>query len=86
MHNQHLSAMTNMIRNFQRKRAERKKDSKPSIHEMNAGVMDAAFERDRQRILLFNCEPLVNFSTGDAILPTRITCYCRHHNERIGFR
>ncbi|OAD05924.1 hypothetical protein MUCCIDRAFT_79009 [Mucor lusitanicus CBS 277.49] len=70
----------------ERKRAERKKDSKPSIHEMNAGVMDAAFERDRQRILLFNCEPLVNFSTGDAILPTRITCYCRHHNERIGFR
>ncbi|CAO0789887.1 unnamed protein product [Mucor circinelloides] len=70
----------------ERKRAERKKDSKPSIHEINAGVMDEAFERDRQRILLFNCEPLVNFSTADAILPTRITCYCRHHNERIGFR
>lgn len=71
----------------ERKRAERKKDSKPSIHGMNTGsVMNKAFERDRQRILLFNCEPLVNFSTGDAILPTRITCYCRHHNERIGFR
>ncbi|KAL9541910.1 hypothetical protein MBANPS3_008873 [Mucor bainieri] len=70
----------------ERKRAERKKDSKPPMHDMNAGVMDEAFERDRQRILLFNCEPLVNFSTGDAILPTRITCYCRHHNERIGFR
>ncbi|GAN10534.1 conserved hypothetical protein [Mucor ambiguus] len=70
----------------ERKRAQRKKDAKPSIHEMNAGVMDEAFERDRQRILLINCEPLVNFSTGDAILPIRITCYCRHHNERIGFR
>jgi hypothetical protein len=53
---------------------------------MGSNIMDEAFERDRQRILLFNCEPLVNFATGDAILPTRITCYCRHHNERIGFR
>ncbi|CEP17013.1 hypothetical protein [Parasitella parasitica] len=70
----------------ERKRAERKKDSKPSIQEMNSGVIEKAFERDRKRILLFNCEPLVNFSSGDAILPTRITCYCRHHNERIGFR
>ncbi|KAI8637027.1 hypothetical protein BD408DRAFT_425180 [Parasitella parasitica] len=70
----------------ERKRAERKKDSRPSINEMSSSVMDKAFERDRKRILLFNCEPLVNFSSGDAILPTRITCYCRHHNERIGFR
>jgi hypothetical protein len=53
---------------------------------MKPSVIDEAFERDRQRILLFNCESLVNFSTGDAIFPTRITCYCRHHNERIGFR
>ncbi|KAI8137392.1 hypothetical protein BJV82DRAFT_358156 [Fennellomyces sp. T-0311] len=28
---------------------------------------------------------MVNFSSGDAILPTRITCYCRHHNEKVGF-
>ncbi|KAI8888983.1 hypothetical protein K501DRAFT_171957, partial [Backusella circina FSU 941] len=73
-----------------RKRAERKKDVKPSNHDLSlnprSDAVDEAFERDRQRILLFNCEPLVNFSTGDAILPTRITCYCRHHNERIGFR
>ncbi|KAG2196913.1 hypothetical protein INT47_005137, partial [Mucor saturninus] len=41
---------------------------------------------DRQRILLFNCDPLIDFSHGEAVLLTRITCYCRHHNERIGFR
>ncbi|KAI8060429.1 hypothetical protein BC940DRAFT_311985 [Gongronella butleri] len=43
-------------------------------------------ERDRSRILVFNCTRMLNFSSGDAILPTRITCYCRHHNEKIGFR
>ncbi|KAI8975294.1 hypothetical protein BDF20DRAFT_914244 [Mycotypha africana] len=73
----------------ERKRAERKKDAKLNAAHLGlsaAGVADEAFERDRKRILLFNTEPLVNFSTGDAVLPTRITCYCRHHNERIGFR
>lgn len=35
--------------------------------------------------MLFNCAELVDFSAGDTILPTRITCYCRHHNERLGF-
>lgn len=40
---------------------------------------------DEERILLFNCSEVVDFSAGDTILPTRITCYCRHHNERLGF-
>ncbi|KAI7902522.1 uncharacterized protein BX663DRAFT_543496 [Cokeromyces recurvatus] len=70
----------------ERKRAERKKDSKHSIYDLNSIRMDEAFERERQRILLFNCDPLLNFSTDSITLPTRITCYCRHHNERIGFR
>lgn len=71
---------------IQRKRAERKKDAKSSLYELNGSILDEAFERDRKRVLLFNCDPLVSFSSGEAILPTRITCYCRHHNERIGFR
>jgi hypothetical protein len=29
---------------------------------------------------------MVNFISGDAILPTRIACYCRHHHEKVGFR
>eukprot|EP00121_Abeoforma_whisleri_P016110 Awhi_evm2s14800 len=39
-----------------------------------------------EKILLFNVRPLVSFHTGDVILPTRITCYCRHHNESNGFK
>ncbi|KAI8140818.1 hypothetical protein BJV82DRAFT_519531 [Fennellomyces sp. T-0311] len=69
-----------------RKRAERKKDSHLTEEALLSAMSDDAFEKERDRILLFNCEPLVNFSSGDAILPTRITCYCRHHNERVGFR
>ncbi|ORY92060.1 hypothetical protein BCR43DRAFT_497727 [Syncephalastrum racemosum] len=64
----------------ERKRAERKKDCGP----VTTG--DEAFEQERDRVLIFNCDPLLNFSSSDAILPTRITCYCRHHNERVGFR
>lgn len=40
---------------------------------------------EEQKVLLFNCSEVVDFSSGDTILPTRITCYCRHHNEKIGF-
>jgi hypothetical protein len=34
------------------------------------------------KILIFNTRRLVDFSTGDAILPTRITCYCRYTYTR----
>lgn len=37
-------------------------------------------------ILQFNCAELVNFSGGAVVLPLRITCYCRHHKEKIGFK
>ncbi|SAM09186.1 hypothetical protein [Absidia glauca] len=78
----------------ERKRAERTKDGKPryeldslaSEHDSTKGLVDNSMEQDRDRILLFNCSSVVNFSSGDAILPTRITCYCRHHNEKVGFR
>ncbi|KAI9489564.1 hypothetical protein BDB00DRAFT_608985 [Zychaea mexicana] len=70
----------------ERKRAERKKDSHSTDAALSATMSEDAFEKERDRILLFNCEPLVDFNSGDTILPTRITCYCRHHNERVGFR
>ncbi|CAH1756159.1 4067_t:CDS:10 [Entrophospora sp. SA101] len=41
---------------------------------------------EQNKILLFNCNQIVDFNSGDIILPTRITCYCRHHNEKVGFR
>ena len=28
----------------------------------------------------------MDFSTGTCSLPTRITCYCRHHKEKLGFK
>ena len=40
---------------------------------------------DAQRILIFNVSQTVDFANGDAILPVRITCYCRHHHEKTGF-
>ncbi|KAI9492030.1 hypothetical protein BDB00DRAFT_873684 [Zychaea mexicana] len=70
----------------ERKRAERSKNG-ANQHKNNSDrlrlIIDDIPEQDR--ILLFNCGPMVNFSSGDAILPTRITCYCRHHNEKVGF-
>ncbi|CDH49582.1 related to spt23-suppressor of tyretrotransposon [Lichtheimia corymbifera JMRC:FSU:9682] len=61
----------------ERKRAERSKTS-----DYNR-ILEEFPEQDR--ILLFNCGPMVTFSSGDAILPTRIACYCRHHSEKKGF-
>ncbi|KAL0080372.1 hypothetical protein J3Q64DRAFT_1759726, partial [Phycomyces blakesleeanus] len=82
----------------ERKRAERKRVSRSEgaqrlamesrfLPERDAiNSTDAAFEKDRERILLFSCDPLVTFSSGEITLPIRITCYCRHHRERVGFR
>ncbi|KAI9272705.1 hypothetical protein BDA99DRAFT_274103 [Phascolomyces articulosus] len=73
----------------ERKRAERSKNGANQHKNNNSNtvgprsIIDDIPEQDR--ILLFNCGPMVNFSSGDAILPTRITCYCRHHNEKVGF-
>ncbi|CAO3608470.1 unnamed protein product [Mucor hiemalis] len=67
----------------ERKRAERTKDGK---QKNEIPLSPEELEKERDRILLFNCSPMINFSSGDAILPTRITCYCRHHNEKVGFK
>lgn len=47
---------------------------------------DEKEEDDGSRIVLFNCPDLMEFNTGRASLPVRVTCYCRHHREKIGFR
>jgi len=36
-------------------------------------------------LLQFNCPEELDFSTGSVVLPMRITCYCRHHREKVGF-
>ncbi|KZT10672.1 uncharacterized protein LAESUDRAFT_692924 [Laetiporus sulphureus 93-53] len=40
---------------------------------------------DKSNIVQFNCPEVLDFSYGSVVLPLRITCYCRHHREKIGF-
>jgi len=40
---------------------------------------------DTTSIIQFNCAEILDFSTGTAVLPLRLTCYCRHHREKVGF-
>lgn len=42
-------------------------------------------EEERKHAVLFNCGDYVDFHDGEVVLSTRITCYCRHHREKIGF-
>lgn len=42
-------------------------------------------KEDTTSIIQFNCPDVLDFSAGSAILPVRITCYCRHHREKVGF-
>ncbi|KAJ6500161.1 hypothetical protein C8R47DRAFT_1110707 [Mycena vitilis] len=40
---------------------------------------------DTTSIIQFNCSEVQDFSSGSVVLPIRITCYCRHHREKVGF-
>ncbi|KAI5123685.1 hypothetical protein M0805_001713 [Coniferiporia weirii] len=40
---------------------------------------------DSSKIIQFNCPDTLDFSGGSVVLPLRITCYCRHHREKVGF-
>ncbi|KAG9316619.1 hypothetical protein JVU11DRAFT_2673 [Chiua virens] len=42
-------------------------------------------KEDTTSIIQFNCPDVLDFSAGSAVLPIRITCYCRHHREKVGF-
>ncbi|EGO00107.1 hypothetical protein SERLA73DRAFT_107088 [Serpula lacrymans var. lacrymans S7.3] len=42
-------------------------------------------KEDTTSIIQFNCPEVLDFASGSAVLPVRITCYCRHHREKIGF-
>lgn len=71
----------------ERKRSQRKKENRFPNNVKDIEMEDEEIiQREQKRILLFNCTEYLDFSTGDAVLPTRITCYCRHHAEKTGFR
>ncbi|KAF9331124.1 SPT3 Dosage dependent suppressor of Ty-induced promoter mutations-like protein [Linnemannia elongata] len=74
----------------ERKRAQRKKNigkkkagaaATPVIEDDEPEVMAL----EQRKILLFNCTEIAEFTSGELTLPTRITCYCRHHGEKQGF-
>ncbi|KAJ9068387.1 SPT3 Dosage dependent suppressor of Ty-induced promoter mutations-like protein [Entomophthora muscae] len=71
----------------ERKRQTRRSTLEPSQEEGACSALSEAesVEREQLKIAVFNCSKLLNFHTGDVILPTRLTCYCRHHQENIGF-
>eukprot|EP01125_Pyxidicula_operculata_P016460 TRINITY_DN566_c1_g1_i2.p1 TRINITY_DN566_c1_g1~~TRINITY_DN566_c1_g1_i2.p1 ORF type:complete len:978 (-),score=298.74 TRINITY_DN566_c1_g1_i2:128-3061(-) len=51
----------------------------------NEAPQQVSTEEEKLKILQFHCEPVLDFSTGEVIIPVRITCYCRHHKEPEGF-
>ncbi|KAG0741569.1 hypothetical protein G6F57_005256 [Rhizopus arrhizus] len=55
-----------------KKRVQRRKENKSQSERDNKLEDDEAYE---EKILLFNCSDTVDFSAGNTILPTRITCY-----------
>ncbi|KAF7315423.1 hypothetical protein MIND_00057100 [Mycena indigotica] len=42
-------------------------------------------QEDTTSIIQFNCAEIQDFAKGSVALPLRITCYCRHHREKVGF-
>ncbi|GAA6054535.1 hypothetical protein JCM3770_005834 [Rhodotorula araucariae] len=72
------------------KRSLRKKDAKGKTYTAAAPPPDADApprdeEEERKKVVVFNSTELVDFATGEVVLPTRVTCYCRHHKEKRGF-
>ncbi|GAA5901531.1 hypothetical protein JCM5296_006805 [Sporobolomyces johnsonii] len=71
------------------KRSLRKKDPKgktftaplPPAEEMP----EKDEEEEKRKVVVFNAPEFVEFATGECIIPTRVTCYCRHHKEKKGF-
>lgn len=57
----------------------------PSAPNAQLQAAARAKEEDEKRVVVFNCGDFVNFEDGACVLPTRITCYCRHHAEKTGF-
>ncbi|KAK3820849.1 MAG: hypothetical protein JOS17DRAFT_663586, partial [Linnemannia elongata] len=74
----------------ERKRAQRKKNiGKKKIGAAVTPVIEddepEVMALEQRKILLFNCTEIAEFTSGELTLPTRITCYCRHHGEKQGF-
>ena len=82
------NCLTREAKRTERKKAARvrpvRRDSSDSEDDddSNGGGKDGI----RGHIVVFNCPDLNDFSEGRVVLPVRVTCYCRHHREKLGFR
>ncbi|KNZ52547.1 hypothetical protein VP01_352g2 [Puccinia sorghi] len=73
----------------EQKRLQRKRDARvrPAQEiESDEAEQSTRPEDEKRKIVVFNCGQYVTFDSGEVTLPTRITCYCRHHREKKGFR
>ncbi|KAK4046694.1 SPT3 Dosage dependent suppressor of Ty-induced promoter mutations-like protein [Microbotryomycetes sp. JL201] len=70
----------------ERKRAQRKKDTNAAKTQEDKDAQPTLTpEQERRKVVVFNCSEFVELTGGEIVLPTRITCYCRHHKEKKGF-
>lgn len=72
-------------RQREHKRAQRKKEARVRPANEASEVSSPDEDEERRKVVIFNCSEYVEFGAGEVVLPTRITCYCRHHKERLGF-
>ncbi|KAA1123054.1 SPT3 Dosage dependent suppressor of Ty-induced promoter mutations-like protein [Puccinia graminis f. sp. tritici] len=73
----------------EQKRLQRKRDARVRpAQEIESDEAEQSIrpEDEKRKIVVFNCGQYVSFDSGEVTLPTRITCYCRHHREKKGFR
>ncbi|KAH7916558.1 hypothetical protein BJ138DRAFT_1074983 [Hygrophoropsis aurantiaca] len=88
-HNRVLSCGS--CRNREAKRVVRKLAARVRPARSDSDGPDDGSERprgskeDTNSIIQFNCPEVLDFSSGSVVLPVRITCYCRHHREKVGF-
>jgi len=70
------------------KRSSKKAKSEDVEPEEDPSLEEEAGEEPNvdASIIQFNCSEILDFGSGAVILPMRITCYCRHHKEKLGFK
>jgi hypothetical protein len=64
---------------------ERRMQARRTKGEVPVDESEESMEQDKKKILVFHTPKVIDFSSGEATLPVRITCYCRHHQEQHGF-
>ncbi|KAF9010577.1 hypothetical protein BDQ17DRAFT_1346462 [Cyathus striatus] len=89
-HNRVLSCSSCQAREAKRVAKKLAARVRPARSDSESGDGDPSRPKNKQHedttsIIQFNCAEILDFSTGSVVLPLRITCYCRHHREKVGF-